>query len=128
WGDRLPRSRPMSDLDVLIQFERGRLAALVAADVKRASPMHHPDFQLVTPRGIALSREAYLGEIRDGGINYLVWEPVEIDGRIAGNTGVLRYRSRMEMESHGRRLTDIQCWHTDYYERADGRWQVIYSQ
>jgi len=118
----------MSDLDELIQFERDRLVALIAGDIEAARSMHHADFQLVTPRGVQLSGQDYLDEILDGGIRYLRWSPSELTGRITGNTGVLRYRSRIEMESDGRRLPDIQCWHTDYYERTEGRWQVVYSQ
>jgi hypothetical protein len=118
----------MSDLDSLIAFERQRLAALVAGDIEGAHAMHHPDFQLVTPRGVILSRTDYLREIRSGGIRYLVWQPDEIAGRVSGDTGVLRYRSRMEMESDGRRLPGIRCWHTDHYVSVGGGWQVVYSQ
>ncbi len=118
----------MTEIEFLIAFERARLAALVAGDIERALVLHHADFQLVTPRGVTLSRADYLEEIRTGGIRYLAWEPTEVVGRVTGETGALRYRSRIEMESDGRRLPSILCWHTDYYERMASGWQVVYSQ
>ena len=118
----------MNDLEALMTFERTRLAALVAADIEGARAMHHPEFQLVTPRGVALSREDYLGEIANGGIHYLSWEPEAMIGRVTGDAGVLRYRSRIEMKTGSMRLPGINARHTDYYERANGKWLVIFSQ
>lgn len=49
-------------------------------------------------------------------------------GHVVGRTGVLRYRSQMEMESDSRRLPTLRCWHTDYYEFGSTGWQIVYSQ
>jgi hypothetical protein len=48
--------------------------------------------------------------------------------RVTGNTGVLRYRSRIEMKSGNTRLPGINARHTDYYERNSGSWMVVFSQ
>ena len=119
----------MTELNGLMAFERRRLVALVAGNLELALAMHHADFELVTPRGVTLSRAAYLEELRSGGIRYLAWEPTSpMVGRVTGATGALRYRSRIEMEKNGHRLPSLPCWHTDYYERLDGDWQVVFSQ
>jgi hypothetical protein len=107
----------------LTRIERERLRLLVAADVDAAAPFHADDFQLITPSGVALSKAEYLEEVRAGDIDYTRWKPGEIEVRVHGDAAVLRYRAEMEMNGIVRRL-----WHTDLYERRDGRWRVVWSQ
>ncbi|HKN64599.1 MAG TPA: nuclear transport factor 2 family protein [Gaiellaceae bacterium] len=109
-------------------MERQRLRALVAADLGWADELHAGDFRLVTPGGASLSKAEYLGGVASGAINYLRWEPEEIEARVRANAGCLRYRSTIEIVVEGRELPPTRCWHTDYYERRDGRWQVVWSQ
>ena len=109
--------------------ERERLRALVAADLEVANRLHADDFQLVNPRGGVLSKEQYLGGIASGYLNYRLWEPdCEIDVRLYGQGAVIRYRSRLHMSVDGAEGMIGQYWHTDAYERRDGRWQVVWSQ
>ena len=112
----------------LADVERQRLRALVTADLGQADELHAGDFRLVTPGGDSLSKAEYLGGIASGAINYLRWEPEEIEARVRANAGCLRYRSTIEIVVEGRELPPTRCWHTDYYERRDGRWQVVWSQ
>lgn len=115
--------------DTLRQLERERLRALVEADVQRARELHAPQFQLVNPRGETLTKDAYLGGIESGRLDYLLWEPVsDIAVRMHGDIAVLRYRSRLEIVVDGQRVPEAQYWHTDSYERQAGRWQVVWSQ
>ena len=118
----------MTDLDILIRFEQERLAALVSRDLNLARLMHHDHFQLITPRGIARSRDEYLSELETGVIRYLAWTPQDISGHVIGGAGALRYHSTIDMEAEGRRLPLMHCWHTDAYEQIDGNWQARLSQ
>ena len=111
--------------------ERARLRALVEANVDVAHPLHADDFQLITPSGVALSKEEYLGYIASGHFDYRVWEPDAIAVRVQGKMALLRYQARLDiivggytgpLEPPGR------YWHTDSYEQRDGRWQVVWSQ
>ena len=111
----------------LVQIEQLRLRALVEADVAVAGTIHADDFQLITPSGDRLSKEQYLGDVAAGVIDYRVWEPLDIEVRVVGDAGCLRYHSNLEIIVAGRHIDLSRYWHTDYYERRDGRWQVIWS-
>jgi hypothetical protein len=41
---------------------------------------------------------------------------------------VIRYRSQLEIVVGGQRTSRRPYWHTDAYEKRDGRWQVVWSQ
>ena len=101
----------------LVQIEQLRLRALVDADVAVAEGIHADDFQLITPGGDAYSKEQYLGDVASGVIDY----------HVRGDAGCLRYHSNLEIVVAGRHIALSRYWHTDYYERRDGRWQVIWS-
>jgi Domain of unknown function (DUF4440) len=116
------------DDEALADVERQRLRALVRADVEQANELHAADFRLVTPAGDSLSKEEYLGAVASGAINYVAWSPDAIDARVGADAGCLRYQSTIEIVVDGRALPATRCWHTDYYERRDGRWQVVWSQ
>jgi Domain of unknown function (DUF4440) len=111
----------------LVRIEQLRLRALVDADVGIAEGIHADDFQLITPGGDAYSKVQYLGDIASGVIDYRVWEPLDIEVHVRGDAGCLRYHSNLEIVVAGRHIALSRYWHTDYYERRDGRWQVIWS-
>lgn len=114
--------------DTLRATERERLRALVAADTARARLLHADHFQLITPGGDVYSRDRYLGEIASGQIDYLFWEPDSIAVHLYGDAAVIRYPSRLEIVVQGQHIPRQRYWHTDLYERKDGRWQVVWSQ
>ncbi|HEU4681413.1 MAG TPA: nuclear transport factor 2 family protein [Gemmatimonadales bacterium] len=118
---------PAGDADSLRATERERLRALVAGDVTRARPLHADDFQLINPRGGDLSKEQYLGGIASGQIDYLFWEPDSIAVRLYRDAAVIRYPSQLEIVVQGAHIPRQRYWHTDLYERRDGRWQVVWS-
>jgi len=110
-------------------IEQRRLAALVGADVAAAEALHAPDYQLITPGGGSLSRDGYLGQIAEGALRYRQFEPDgEISVRVLGPAAAaLRYQVRIEATFPGGHDLD-RFWHTDIYERRDGRWQAVWSQ
>jgi hypothetical protein len=114
------------DADELRTLERRRLRSLVEGDLDTAGRLHADDYELITPRGVALSKSAYLASVASRELDYTQFEPVsEIAVRIGPSQAVLRYRAAIDFGSAGRPIT---CWHTDVYERHDGRWQVVLSQ
>ena len=117
-----------SPADYLREVECSRLRALVARDMELAWQLHAPDFQLVTPRGNAFSREQYLGKIEAGVLRYLRWEPGPIAVRRHGDAALLRYQATIALDSESGAGTPFQCWHIDSYELNDTLWQVVWSQ
>ena len=113
----------------LVHTEHGRLKALVTADMQVARALHADHYQLITPGGASLSRSQYLDPIARGTFKYRRFEPEgEIRVRLLGpDAAVLRYRVAIDVDfpdghDSGR------FWHTDIYERRDGRWQALWSQ
>jgi hypothetical protein len=111
----------------LIDVERRRLRSLVAADLVAAEEFHADAFQLITPRGFPYSKHEYLDAVRTGLIDYLVWDPDDMDVRVHGDVGCLRYAATLNMRFDGVETGVRRYWHTDYYERLDGRWRVLWS-
>ena len=115
--------------EALRATELDRLRALVEGDLDRARAFHAEDFQLVTPSGQELSKDEYLGRVASGDLNYLVWDagPIAVRLYTESMAAVIRYRSELEMMSDGHHVPRRPYWHTDVYERRDGRWQVVWS-
>jgi hypothetical protein len=114
--------------EAIAEIERARLRALVAADLERAGPLHADDFQLITPSGRSLSKDEYLGRIATGAYDYVHWEAGEIAVRAYGEAAVVRYPAELQITVDGTPGARVRCWHTDLYERRDGRWQCVWSQ
>ena len=121
-------SNPHTEADLIRATERERLRALVEADMEVARQLHADDFQLINPLGQSLSKEQYLGGIASGDLDYLVWEPESIEVRLYDQAAVIRYQSQLEIVVQGQKVPRQRYWHTDSYEKRNGRWQVVWSQ
>ncbi|MBB3018931.1 hypothetical protein FHR70_001985 [Microvirga lupini] len=119
---------PTGDAENLRETERARLRALVSADIDQAKRFHAPDFQLITPIGVALSKQDYMGAIASGQLKYLTWQPGDIAVRLYDGVAVLRYRAQLEVVFGGHKVPLSDYWHTDTYEDRDGHWMVVWSQ
>lgn len=116
------------DAEHLRDVERRRLKSLVDRDMGVAALLHADDYQLVTPGGIPLSKQEYLMAIQSGDLDYLTFEAVsDVTVRVLGDAGVVRYQASIEMTARGEPYEGV-FWHTDFYERRDGRWQAVWSQ
>jgi len=113
--------------DRLRAIEHERLRALVDANLPAARRYHADDFELINPDGGTMSKELYLGRIADGSLNYLVWEPEQIRVRLYRNSSVLRYKAHLRLSVNGSAGRDVHFWHTDLYEKRNGRWQVVWA-
>ena len=116
-----------SDAAALADLERRRLRALVDVDLEVADELHADDFQLITPGGAALSKAQYLDAVGSGQVDYRRWDPAEIDVRVLGDAACLRYRASLVVVLGGVEQPPDRLWHTDYYERRDGRWRAVFS-
>lgn len=110
----------------LADLERRRLKALVDADIEAAEDIHADNFQLVTPSGSARTKSEYLGLIERARSSISFGEPLDIDVRIHGDAGCLRYRSKLNIVVDGFEVGQGDYWHTDYYEKRRDRWQVVF--
>lgn len=116
------------ECDVLRSIERKRLSALVERDIELAGPLHAVDFQLITPIGMSLSKDQYLGAIATGGLIYNAWDPKQIEVRLYERVAAIRYQSSLEVTFGAHHVPRTEYWHTDLYEKRDGAWQVVWSQ
>lgn len=113
--------------DHLRGIETARLAALLNADMDVAERLHSLDYQLITPRGIALSKTEYLHAVATRELHYCVFEPTtSMDVWGDEQIALIRYRARIGF--HESPATPIECWHTDCYRSNDGNWQAVWSQ
>ena len=114
---------------VIRELELQRLRSLVDADMDLAERLHADDFQLITPDGSVYTKEAYLGAIGAGELDYLVWEVGEITVRMYGSAAAIRYDdSQFEVVVNGELARTGTLRHTNVYERRNGQWQVVWSQ
>ena len=114
----------------LDDLERTRLRALVAPDLGAAEALHAPGYQLITPGGVALSREAYLGGIASGDLDYQVFEPASDIAvvRLGEGGAAVRYQARIDIRFGAGERDGGLFWHTDLYALRDGRWEAVWSQ
>ncbi len=126
-ASRDPASAPATDADIC-GVERSRIAALTAPDMAELRRLHATDYQLITPSGRTFTRERYLEEIEGGRLRYLRWDAGPMSVRARGEMAVVRYRVTLELDAGNGSGTPFDCWHTDIYERNDGRWQAVWSQ
>ena len=118
----------VDEAEAVRRTEQLRLALLVAGDVERARSLHAPNFQLVNPVGQTFTREEYLGSLARGYLDYVQWDAGPIDVHVSGRFAVIRYRSQIKVSLGGKAKPLLPHWNTDYYEKKDGRWQVVWSQ
>lgn len=118
-----------SEVDRLRSIERERLRSLVDAEMETAERLHAEDFQLINPLGGTVSKPQYLKLVASGEVDYLEWEPEEVEVKLYGEAAVLRYRARLRIVVRGAPDAPTgSFWHTDLYEKRDGKWQVVWSQ
>ncbi|WP_338242840.1 nuclear transport factor 2 family protein [Aurantiacibacter hainanensis] len=127
-AETAPRAPSAEEVD-LAAIERERLRAFVDGDWDTLYALHSDDFELVNPRGQTWTKSQYLDPQREGSFRYLVFEPVgEVRASVVGDAGAVRYESDLSVRVGDNVLSTARHRHTDYYERRDGRWQVVFSQ
>jgi hypothetical protein len=61
-------------------------------------------------------------------MRYLRWEPDDIRVHLYDGGAAIRYTSTIEIIDDSEHFGPNRYWHTDVYERRDGRWQIVWSQ
>jgi hypothetical protein len=92
-----PSSNSGEEANVIRATERERVRVLVEANIEVATQLHADDFQLISPAGVLLTKEQYLGNVASGATDYLVWEPGPIEVRAYGDAAVIRYQSKLQV-------------------------------
>jgi hypothetical protein len=118
-----------SDAENVRATERERTRALVSGEMEIARQLHADDYELVTPLGVVLSKEQYLGAVAAGDLHYLVWDvesPIKV--RLYSEVAAIRYQADIEIVVQGQAYPRARVWHTDVYEKRAGRWQAVWSQ
>jgi hypothetical protein len=121
------RQEAAAEADLIRTTERERLRALVDGNMEVAEQLHADDFQLINPFGGSASKEQYLSGLASGQVKYLLWEPDAIQVRIYGDAAIIRYQAQIQIVVGGK-PDGGRFWHTDSYEKRDGRWQAVWSQ
>jgi hypothetical protein len=117
------------DSETVVTIERQRLRSLVNRDMSVAERLHASDYQLVTPSGGTLSKAAYLSDVSEKRLEYLVFEPEsEISILSSGALVILRYIARIVLSVGIDEELEFRAWHTDAYEHRDGDWLAVWSQ
>lgn len=112
--------------DQLRQIEQGRDQALVTGDKAYLERFIADDYHLVSPFGTIDDKAA---EVKSAGTGfYLSLTPGPISVRRAGkDAAILRYQIDGTVKLRNGPY-EGHWWHTDYYERRNGQWQVVWSQ
>ena len=103
-----------------------RIQALLTGDRSVLERCIADDYHLISPLGTIDDKAAEIKGAVSG--FYLSLIPGPISVRHAGrNSAILRYELAAVVKlAHGPYTSRF--WHTDYYERRDGQWQVVWSQ
>lgn len=115
----------------LRDLETTRLHALVDADTRVLEAVHAPDFQLIPPPGLAMTRDEYLTAVDTGALDYLTFEPVTpIEVSVHGDAALLTYRSHIHIDADGQGELEHDTWHTYLYQQTDTGlgWQLVWEQ
>jgi Domain of unknown function (DUF4440) len=90
------------DTNALHDIERRRLRSLVEADMDTAGTLHADDYELITPRGYAMSKQEYLDQIASGWLRYRVFEAAsDIAVRGCAEVALLWYTARISIAEDG---------------------------
>jgi hypothetical protein len=117
------------DAKQLEQLERERLQALRGCDLVALERLHADDYELITPGGHTLSRQAYVGLITSGDFTYETFEPASpVRVRVLGSAAVLRYKARIVVSDAIGATDSGLFWHTDIWELRGDTWQAVWSQ
>ena len=118
----------LSAQDQLRSIEQARLHALVIADGPALDRLHADDFQAISPFGTAFDKAQYLRSIASGHLDYVRWQPGNMQVRVHGTSAALRYKASADVAARGKRLPTMQTWNTAFYERRGGRWVIVWFQ
>jgi phage baseplate assembly protein W len=102
---------------------------MVERDMAVAEEIHAADYELITPNGTTRTKATYLSDVASKRLEYLAFEPASpIAVRATSELIVLRYLARIRLSFGIADEVELRAWHTDHYEKREGRWAVVWSQ
>jgi hypothetical protein len=118
-----------TDLVEVLELERRRLRALVERDIAVADRLHSAEYQLISPAGVAYTKDTYLADISAKRLEYVAFTPESpVAARVSSRIIILRYVAVIRLSVGIGEVLEFRAWHTDHYERVDGSWAVVWSQ
>jgi hypothetical protein len=128
-GDHAKGAAKSRQVERLREIEKLRVQALVDADVALAGTLIASDFELINPLGEVLTRDALLGGVGSGAVDFLSDDVTsQIRLRPHGSAAVLRYRHTIDIQVAGIGHLTHPAWTTAVYERRKGNWQIVWEQ
>jgi ketosteroid isomerase-like protein len=117
-----------ADADRVSLLDHTLRKALVAGDSDTLDSVLAARFELVDPSGDRQARDGYLSSVSSGNLDYEAFDPVTpVDVRVSGDVAVVTYESQLKVSSGALHLRH-RAWHTHVYEKAGGRWRLVWSQ
>ena len=94
-----------------------------------AERIHAADYELITPAGHTRTKTSYLDDVASKRLEYLAFERTSsVAVRATPELIVLRYVARIRLSVGVADEVELSAWHTDHYEKRDGKWAVVWSQ
>lgn len=121
---------PAATEQEVLQVERARVRALLAADAAALEPLLADDLIFVHVSGWSQTKKEYVESIRRGEMKYETIEHSAVRARIYGDAAVLTGRSAIKVRSERRQgqLLDVQILFTAVYAKSGGHWQLVVWQ
>jgi hypothetical protein len=119
-----PNQHAPTDVDDLLEVNRKRIRALVAADFETLERYVADDMEYVAGDGSVHPKVKVFAGFRDGSLRLEKQDPYAESGRIYGDTGITSYRADSVTIHDSKRIeATTQC--TSVYVWRDARWQLV---
>jgi len=97
--------------------------------LRRSSARRPLAAALITPGGHTRTKATYLSDVASKRLEYLAFEPTpSIAVWATPDLIVLRYMARIRLGVGVADEVELSAWHTDHYEKRDGKWTAVWSQ
>jgi hypothetical protein len=114
-----------ADVASLKQTELARFNVMVAKDRAGLESTLHKDLVYFHSNGVADSKDTYIASIFSGKSNYLSIDPVELQTRVYGKTGINTGIVNIINKSADGKETPLKLRFTDVFVFENGRWQMV---
>jgi hypothetical protein len=119
----------MSEMETVLPLRGNACARSSKRDMATAEPLHHENYELISPGGHRHTKTSYLADVASKRLEYLAFEPASpVAVRATADLVVLRYIARIRLCVGIADEVKFRAWHTDHYERHGNQWQVVWPQ
>jgi len=118
----------MTDREQIEALYRDMYAAMVRKDRAALLRMHDESFVLVHMTGMRQDRDAYIGSILDGTLNYFSEQTESLDVSVRGDAATMLGRSRVEAAVFGGGRRTWRLALRFDLRKAGGEWKLTRAQ